>query len=122
LSFKQVIFILIFALPLVTRAQSKSPIELTVTHERLQKTRDIHELLSDIPIDCKIIRFELTFKSNGRILNIPDLYADTLKNTNYWRTSLAKTEPGSKIYVNVKRTDCKTLVGKIFAIKVLKNL
>jgi hypothetical protein len=121
-SFKQVIFILVFALPLIIPGQSKSPIELTVTQEHLQKIRDIHELLSDIPLDCKIIRFELTFKSNGRVLNIPDLYADTLRNTNYWRTSLVKTEPGTKIYVNVKRTDCKALIGKMYAVKVLKNL
>ena len=119
--FKRIIFLFYLTLSLASIAQVKTPINLTITQERLQRIKDVYDLVTDLPLDCKIIRFDLTFKSNGRVLSLSDIYADTLQKTNYWRTAIIRAEPDSKIFLDIRRTDCKIIVGRVYTIKVLKN-
>lgn len=101
--------------------QRKAPVKLIVEHDRLKKVRDIHDILTDLPSDCRIIRFDLTYKSNGRVLTVSDIYADTLKDKNQWRDYLARAEINSAIFLDVKRTDCKLLVGRVYSIRVVNS-
>lgn len=114
------VIILLFFIQTVF-GQRKEPVKLTVEHTRLKQARDIHDILTDLAPDCRIIRFDLTYKSQGRVLTVSDIYADTLKDKNHWRDYLAGAEINSAIYLDVKRTDCKTLVGRVYSILVVSS-
>ena len=89
--------------------------EITIPLAQVVAAKSIHDLISDLPKDCKVNSFSLMAKIDGVVKNIPGSGRDFSKS---FKTFLGKSESGTKIFIDDLESSCPKSHKKNYKITV----